>query len=256
MSVTPVLGGVSAVVALACVGLFSVGLVKGISGFGTGLLAIPIISELFSPTLALAALTVPLWLSNVHLVAERGVPRRLVADHRGHITVAVAASAAGVLGVTVLPEYVVYLALGGYIALYVVSRHVSWDTGGAVSRSRGDIVAGGVGGFITGAFLSGGPVFVSYFQSLDISEEEFVAVLGFIFTLTNMVRILPLYATGSFTASETLTGLAFLVPLSLGVATGDRVRPLVPRNAFDRFVELLLVAVALNLLLDGVHAAV
>ena len=239
---------------VACLGLFGVGLVKGIAGFGSGLLAVPIISKLYSPALALGVLSVTLWLTNVHLTATSGIPRRVVAAHKGHILVAVAASVLGVLGVTVLPEFVVYIGLGGYIALFLLSRNVSWSAGPALDRSRSDLLAGGVGGFVTGAFLSGGPVFVSYFQSIDISQDEFVATLGFVFTLTMMVRIFPLYATGAFGVSQTVVGLGFLVPLSVGVATGGRLRSRVPRAAFDRFVELLLAAVAVNLLLDGVPA--
>ena len=246
-------GGTTLLLLVACVGLFSVGVVKGIAGFGSGLLAVPFVSKLFSPTLALGVLSVTLWLANVHLSARRGLPRRVLAAHKGHISVAVVASVAGVLGVTLLPEPLVYLALGGYVSLYLLSRNTSWNAGAAVSCSRSDILAGGVGGFIVGAFLSGGPVFVSYFQSIDVSQEDFVAALSFIFALTMVVRILPLYATGSFGVSQTVVGVGFLVPLSVGVATGDRLRPHVPHDAFDRFVELLLVAVAANLLLDGVR---
>lgn len=238
---------------IAGIGLFGVGLVKGIAGFGTGLLAVPFISKLFSPALALGILSVTLWLTNVHLSARSGLPRDVLASHKGHILVAVVASVIGVLGVTVLPEYLIYLVLGGYISLYLLSRNTSIGLGELVSCSRNDILAGGVGGFIIGAFLSGGPVFVSYFQSLDITQEDFVAALSFIFTLTMMVRILPMYATGTFGVSQTLMGIGFLIPLSVGVATGDRLRPHVPHNAFDRFVELLLVAVAGNLLLDGLQ---
>lgn len=251
---TSLSGEVIAVLLAAAVGLYGVGLVKGVAGFGTGLLAVPIVSELFSPALALAALTVPLWASNVQLVAERGVPREVVAGHKAHVAVAVVASVVGVLGVTALPERAVYLALGCYILLYLASRTLSVDLGAAVPGSRGGLLAGGVGGAATGAFMSGGPVFVSYFQSVDVSEEEFVATLAFVFALTSAVRVLPLYVTGSFTVAESVAGLGFLVPLSLGVATGDRLRPVVPRRAFDRFVELLLVAVAANMLADGLPA--
>lgn len=242
------------VLTITCVGLFGVGLVKGIAGFGTGLLAVPIVSKLYSPTLALGVLSVTLWLTNVHVVAEQGLPRRVLATHRGHVLVAVVASVVGVYGVTLLPEYLVFIGLGSYIALYVLSRNVSWSAGAVTGRTRSDLLAGGVGGFVVGAFLSGGPVFVSYFQSLEITEEEFVATLGVVFTLTMMVRILPLYATGAFGVSQSLVGLGFLVPMSVGVATGDRLRSRVPHRAFDRFVELLLVAVAANLLLDGLPA--
>ena len=258
MLTSTALTGSHALLIVACLGLFGVGLVKGIAGFGSGLLAVPIISKLYSPALALGVLSVTLWLTNVHLTATSGIPRRVIATHKGHILVAVVASIAGVLGVTVLPEFIVYLALGGYISLFLLSRNVSWSAGAgagaSANRSRRSLVAGGAGGFVTGAFLSGGPIFVSYFQSIDISQDEFVAALGFVFTLTMMVRIFPLYATGAFGVSQTLVGLGFLVPLSVGVATGDRLRPRVPRAAFDRFVELLLAAVAANLLLDGVPA--
>ncbi|GAA0665143.1 sulfite exporter TauE/SafE family protein [Natronoarchaeum mannanilyticum] len=238
----------------ASLSLFGVGLVKGIAGFGTGLLAVPIISKLYSPALALGVLSVTLWLVNVHVVTTSGLPRRVLATHRGHILIAVVASVLGVLGMTLLPEFVVYIGLGSYISLYLLSRNVRWTPGIGPNRPQNSLLAGGVGGFITGAFLSGGPVFVSYFQSIEISQDEFVGALGFVFTLTMMVRIAPLYATGSFGVSQTALGVGFLVPLSMGVATGDRLRPHVPRGAFDRFVELLLVAVAANLLLDGLPA--
>jgi uncharacterized membrane protein YfcA len=236
---------------IAAVFLVAIGCLKGIIGFGEGLLAVPIISILFSPTLALGVLSITLWLGNGQVVFDNGLPRRLLSGFRTHILVAVLGSVLGYVGFTMLPESIVYILLGVYILCYLGSQYVSGDRLTVSSFPRPHLLAGGVGGAINGAFLSGGPLFVSYYRSVDMDKQEFVTSLGFIFGLTIFVRILPLYVGGDFGVEQTLVGLGFFVPLAVGVALGTRLRPYVPTAAFDGFVEVLLVAIAGNLLYDG-----
>lgn len=248
-----VLGDLSLqLVCLAAICLFLIGGIKGIVGFGTGLFAVPVISQLFSPEIALGLLTITLWLGNIQLTAEDGIPTHLIAQYKGHFIASVLGAFIGYGLFTLLPETGFYIVLGAYIIGYLIARNV----GSAILPSvmnwpKSDILSGGTGGAIMGAFLSGGPVYVSYYQSLNISKSEFTACLGFVTTLTMGVRLIPMYGAGEFTLAQTIVGFVLFVPLAAGVSAGSRTRAYIPRKPFNRVVEGLLLIVALNLFYKG-----
>lgn len=248
-----ILGDLSITLALiASLCLFLIGGIKGIVGFGTGLFAVPVMSQLFSPELALGLLTITLWLGNVQLIAEDGIPRRLISKYRGHFIASVIGALVGYTLFTLLPEAGFYVVLGLYILGYLGARYI--DNAGVPSLMdwpKSDLLSGSVGGAIMGAFLSGGPLYVSYYQSLDITKREFTACLGFVTTLTMGVRLVPMYATGAFGLEQTLAGVLLFVPLAIGVSAGSRTRAYIPRKPFNRVVDLLLLIVALNLFYKG-----
>lgn len=239
-------------IGLAACCLILVGGIKGIAGFGTGLFAVPLISQLFSPEIALGLLTITLWLGNLHLVAEAGLPRRIIAQYRGHFLAAVLGALLGYALFTLLPERGFYLLLGLYICGYLLTRHFESGTlPSPMEWPRSDLLSGSSGGAIMGAFLSGGPVFVSYYQSLEIDQNEFAACLGTVTALTMGIRLVPMYASGEFGIAQSVVGVLLFIPLALGVSIGSRVRESIPREPFNRCVEGLLLIVALNLFYEG-----
>jgi len=251
--IEPVLGDLSLqLVFIAAICLFFIGGIKGIVGFGTGLFAVPVISQLFSPEIALGLLTITLWLGNVQLTAEDGIPTHLVAKYKGHFITSVIGAFLGYALFTLLPETGFYIVLGVYIIGYLIARN--YDSAmlpSVMDWPNSDILSGSIGGAIMGAFLSGGPVYVSYYQSLDISKDEFTACLGFVTTLTMGVRLIPMYGAGEFTLAQTLVGFGLFLPLAAGVSAGSRTRAYIPRKPFNRVVEGLLLIVAFNLFYKG-----
>lgn len=249
-----ILGDLSVwLVLIAGICLFLIGGIKGVVGFGTGLFAVPVISQIFSPEIALGLLTITLWLGNVQLVAEDGIPYHLISEYRGHFIASTLGALVGYGLFTILPETWFYIVLGIYILGYLVARYLDrFPLPSLMEWPKSDLLSGGSGGAIMGAFLSGGPVYVSYYQSLDISKDEFTACLGFVTTLTMGVRLIPMYGAGEFSVGQTIVGFLLFIPLALGVSAGSRTRDYIPRGPFNRVVELLLLIVALNLFYEGI----
>lgn len=248
--------GVPAAVFAAVLVLLSlVGVVKGTTGFGSGLLSVPIVIQVFPPAFALAALTLPLWLGNLPVLAADGVPWRTLRARAGLLVAAVAGVVVGLLGVAAVPARAVYLLVGGYLVAFLLVRRSRgaagrWVRGRVPERGAG-VLVGGVGGAINGAFLSGGPVFVSYFHATQGDRTRFATTLSFLFFLSTTVRLAALYPLGLFGPREVALGLGFLLPLAVGVYAGTRLRPHVPQARFEALVDALLVAIAAKLALDG-----
>ncbi|MDX1748270.1 MAG: hypothetical protein R3324_20225, partial [Halobacteriales archaeon] len=152
--------------ALALVGvLVFVGLVKGTSGFGGGLLGVPVVVQVLPPKLALAAFTLTLWVANVPILLADGIPLDFLRDHRGLVVGAVGGVFIGLAGLAVAPIPVVYVLIAGFILVFLLLDRQQTIIAAVASRRGAGSAAGWIGGIVTGAFLTGGPVFVSYLHA-------------------------------------------------------------------------------------------
>lgn len=244
--------GVSIAVLAAVLALLAgVGIVKGTLGFGSGLLSVPIVIQAFPPEFALAALTLPLWLGNLPVLAADGVPWATLRAERWLVAAAAAGTVVGLLGLAAVPAAVVSPLVGAYLVVFLVATRYGDRVREQLPRRGLGPLAGSVGGIIHGAVLSGGPVFISYFHATQSEKDAFATTLTALFFLAMTIRLGLLYPMGKLGTGAAGLGLSFLVPLAVGVYGGTRLRPYVPQRRFETAVELLLVVVALKLLSDG-----
>lgn len=234
--------------------LLFVGLVKGCTGFAIGLLSVPVLVQLFPPKIALAALTLPMFLSNVPLLVSDGIPWSFVAERPEFFAATAVGTVLGVLGFVAIPAVSINLLLSVYLIGFLFFRHRSATLGDWTnSRAAGALVAA-TGGIVAGGFLSGGPIFVSYLYRTRGAKAEFARRLAAIFLVVTALRITMLYPLGLFGPTEVALGLGFLVPLTVGILVGVHLRPYIPQRAFDLLVEVLLFAVAAKLAYEAVFA--
>ncbi|MFB6192154.1 MAG: TSUP family transporter [Haloarculaceae archaeon] len=231
--------------------LAGVGVVKGTLGFGSGLLSVPIVIQAFPPEFALAALTLPLWLGNVPVLAADGIPWARLRAERWLVAAAAVGTVVGLLALAAVPAAVVSPLVGAYLVVFLIATRYGDRIRRRLPRRGLGPLTGGAGGLIHGAVLSGGPVFISYFHATSPEKDSFATTLTALFFLAMTIRLALLYPMGELSTGAAGLGASFLVPLAVGVYGGTRLRPHVPQRRFEVIVELLLVVVALKLLSDG-----
>ncbi|MFC7157648.1 TSUP family transporter [Halomarina halobia] len=239
---------------LVAVFLLFVGVVKGCTGFAIGLLSVPVLVQLFPPKIALAALTLPMFLSNVPLLVSDGIPWRFLTDRPEFFIAILVGTVVGVLGFITIPVVIINLLLSVYLIGFLVNRHRSGNLGSWTTSRAAGAVVGGIGGVVSGAFLTGGPIFVSFLYGSRAKRTGVATRLALIFLIITGLRILTLYPLGLFGPTEVLLGVGFLVPLTAGILLGIRFRPYVPQRKFNIFVEILLLAIAAKLTYEVVIA--
>jgi len=113
---------------------------------------------------------------------------------------------------------------------------------------------GTLAGFTSFSIHAGGPPFTMYLMPKQLSPLLFAGTAGIFFAVVNVVKLVPYYTLGQFTADNLLYSLV-LVPLApLGVKLGH---VLVRRSSMSFYYSVTsfcLVLVGAKLLWDGVSA--
>jgi uncharacterized membrane protein YfcA len=229
--------------------LLFVGIVKGCTGFAVGLLSVPVVVQFFPPKLALAALTLPMFLANLPLLWKGGVPVQFLTTRPEFIAAVLIGTLAGILGFATAPTVSINLLLSVYLFGFLLHQHFPTEqiTRGLAPLTSSGALVGGIGGVVSGAFLTGGPIFVSYLHTTRAKKAELATTLALIFFLITGIRILTLYPLGLFGSAEILLGVGLLLPLTIGILVGINVRKHIPQRLFDTLVEVLLVLIAVQL---------
>lgn len=225
------------------------GLVKGTLGFGPALVSVPVLVQVFDPKVAIAAFSIPMLVGNLVILRRDGLSWGEIRPRWRLVVVVFLATVGGAAGLVGLPADALSLAVGVGVLGYLV---VTYRSDGErlvayADRTWSEYVAGGVSGVLGGALGMGGLPLATYLDARGLERDVFTLVLVVLLALNNSVRITALWAGGIFTRAEVVLGAAFVVPLSLGVLGGVRLRRHVPPDRFETLVRLVLLVSALRL---------
>ena len=229
--------------------LFFAFLTFGLTGFGSGLIGM----ALLTPLLGLGT-AAPMFAA-VSICAECLMFLR----YREHIqlqsvwrlaTASLIAIPIGILLVPRLNEHVVLIILGlilaGYGTYSLFMPHLP-----QLTNRRWGFSFGFVSSLLTGAYNSGGPPLVIYGNLARWSREEFKSNLPGMFMLNSAVVITTHLLAGHYSQSvlqDVLIGLpAMLIGLVVGWSLDKRVNP----EMFRRIVLFLLVVIGVRLILGN-----
>jgi len=231
------------------------GIAKGGFGGGLGIVAVPLLSLVISPTQAAAILLPILCLMDLlSLWAYRGkwdwselkllLPASLIGIGTGALLFGWMSAA------------VVRLIIGA-VALLFTLHYWYHRRGGADARPgylprAAGIVGGATAGFTSFIAHSGGPPINMYLLRRPLDKTRFVATTVVFFAVVNYVKLVPYTWLGQFSADNLVASLV-LAPLApLGIAVGVWLHNNVSDRLFFRFVYVLLFFVSLKLISDGI----
>jgi uncharacterized membrane protein YfcA len=218
----------------------------GVTGFGSTLVAIPLLAHLFPLTFVIPTVVL------LDAVAATAQGLRLRAGvMRGEMLVLVPFMLAGMGGGVALllhlPRQLLLIALGllviGFGASYLVRRR------SALAFGRWAAVPVGLfAGALSALFSIGGPLYVMYLAARGASPEQVRATLPAIFVFTTISRIVLFAATGLFTREVLLAALLLAPAMVAGLWTGNRLHGRLSRALAARIVGALLVASGASLI--------
>jgi uncharacterized membrane protein YfcA len=227
------LGGAAGVIAVAY-------LVRGVAGFGSGLIAIPLLA-LMLPLKSVVPLVV---LLDYFASAMHGVSNRKEVRWR-EILALVPFSLIGVVVALVFLARTDAAILSRALGLFIIGFALYTLSGYAPKRvdSRGwAALAGSAGGMVGTLFGTGGPFYVMYFKARGLEKGAFRATFATIFLLDGAGRLVGYVGSGFFTL-QVLTMAAFALPI-MGVFLylGGHIHTQLSQQAFQRGISLLLIA--------------
>ncbi len=221
--------------------------VRGIAGFGSGLIAIPLLAQL----LPLSVVVPLVGLLDYLASTSHGVKHRQAIVWRDLLPL-LPFTFAGVLTALylfhTLDGDLLRKALGAFILLYAFYTLLSSGPG-FHGRRWWAIPAGAFGGLIGTLFGTGGPFYVIYFRLRQLDKTAFRATIATLFLIDGGSRIIGYFFSG-FYSGDTMYLLAAALPIMvIGMYLGGHVHTTISQQNFQRAIGLLLVGSGLALLL-------
>jgi len=217
--------------AFGALGLVVGGILKGATGAGAPLLAVPLLVIFYDVQTAIAALTVPSLLANLW---QAWLYR---AAQSPFVFVAALAGSA---------------AVGAAVFVYIGFRlsRPQWVMG---PRMASILVApaGFVGGILQGAVGISAPVSLTFLNAMRMERAQFIATVSVFFAAMSAVQIPALVGVGVMTAERAVMSLAACIPLFGAMPLGAFLARHISRETFDKLMLVILAVVATRLLVEA-----
>jgi uncharacterized membrane protein YfcA len=226
------------------------GIVKGVSGFGSSLVTIPLLTLIygqdFIPEIIVMMITFNVILNTVLLVENKGFhPESL----RRVWLIPVFGVLFTFVGIQILlhvEAVIISYIAGGLILIAIINKafhlHLSIkDT--PLVRS----IVGALSGIGNGIASIDGPPVVFYLTSIDAKKKEFINVLAAHFLVMGVVAVVIHLFEGSYSVDILFLTLFVLVFALIGLFIGIRVRNYLNQATFDKVILVILVGLAISL---------
>jgi len=211
--------------------------IKGLSGFGSGLVAIPLLA-LFLPITMIVPLLGLLSYSGTIMQSIHLRKQVVWRDMLPLIPFSLMGIAIAVWLLVNVNEMILTRALGVFVllyALYSLLPRPNYQGG-----RKWAIVAGSFGGMVGALFGTGGPFYVLYLNMRRLDKGPFRATIAMIFLVDGGARILGYAISGLYTV-QVLGMLFMLLPvLFLGMYTGHNLHLKIEQKRFNQLISLLL----------------
>lgn len=233
------------VVLFAAAVLFCAYTVRGIAGFGSGLIAIPLLALSFPLTLVVPLVVLLDFVGS----AGQGVRNRALVSWRDLLPL-LPFTVLGVLAALYLMDtldaVVLRRSLGVFVLVYALYQLSPLP---AVRTTRLSAVPyGALGGLVGTLFGTGGPFYVIYLSMRGLDKGALRASFATWFVIDGALR-LGGYAAFGFLSADTLLKAAMALPIAvLGLMLGGRIHTNVSQQSFRRVISILLLVSGCGLL--------
>lgn len=227
--------------------------VKGVTGLGLPMVAMPVLANVIGVQHAVAVLVFPSLASNTFLIRRQWMHARAVRDLPSLMLTGVVGAVIGSWGLAAFDDRTLSLAVAGMIGLYLVLMFARPSTRIAPELSR--VVAPVVGlcaGLLQGATGISGPLIGTYLHVYRLEPAAYVFAVSAVFQSMAVVQLFALIWFGVLTWDRALEGLVATVPIFLIVPLAARLTTRVSRRRFELGLAAFLAVMGTRLALKGI----
>lgn len=211
--------------------------VRGVAGFGSALVASPLLAQFFPLTLVVPLVVI---LDNGGSILQAWQHRASIAwrDLSPLLPFSLIGIALALQLHAWLQSEALKLALGLFVMAFALYQLLPLPQA-HISR-RWAAPAGFLGGLVGGLFGTGGPFYVMYYRLRGLSKTVFLASLAMLFVIDGGLRILG-FAWGGHYTEQHAWMLASMAPAAwLGLRLGHRLHLGLTQTQFTRILNALL----------------
>ncbi len=236
---------------MACI-LLGAYAIRGVSGFGSSLVAVPLLAHFLPLTLIVPLMTLLDLVGSLVLSHSGWRGRQIRWGEIGWLLPgALVGLTLGILLLQSLPEHGLQAALGVLVILFGLRAALRLG-GERLIRRRWALPAGLTGGAVDALFATGGPPFVIYLSHRLREKGELRAALSVLFLLTGLSRVAGFLLAGLLWHPQIGWALLAAAPLMLaGLYWGHRIHLGIGHGQMMAAIGWLLVGAGVSILLRG-----
>lgn len=224
------------------------GLVKGATGTGLPMVAIPVMAAFIGVPHAVAVMAIPtiatnLWLVWSHRSAAAAGPSLVL-----FLTAGVVGVGLGTWSLVEFDDRVLSLIMAGLICGYVGLIAVKPDM--RIEEGLNRRIAPGVGlvsGTLQGATGMSGPVVVTYAHARRLERGSHVFLVSAIYGTFALIQAPALFGVGILTPTRLVESALALIPIMVFMWLGTRLARSFSQRTFNRIIVGVLVLMAVKL---------
>ncbi len=230
------------------------GFTKGAVGFALPMIAISGLGSFLPAHTALAALIVPVFVTNVWQTFRQGIGAAWETLCEFRVLIATLFVMIGLTAqlVVILPEQLFFLFLGVLVTGFVTLQLIGWRPP-APSGRRGPVEFGvgffaGFSGGLSGAW---GPPILMYLMALETPKVKQVRAQGVSFVVGSVILTGAHLRSGVLNEETTPLSIAMVAPSMAGMALGLALQDRLEQATFRKATLIVLGLAGLNLLRRG-----
>lgn len=224
------------------------GIMKGATGFGAPILAVPLLALFFDVPFAVTIFSIPNLLPNMwQSWAYRR--HRLPAKFVTRFTIAGAFGAGiGTYMLANVSAEILSFGLACIITVYIVLRllHPAWGLRFPIA-ARLAAPFGLIAGMLQGSSGLSAPVSITFLNSMKLEREQFISTISMFFVALGVVQIPMLRGFGYLTLENFALSCAAVIPLIAFMPIGARLARYISRETFDWIILIFLALLCIKL---------
>jgi|EndMetStandDraft_5_1072996.scaffolds.fasta_scaffold74484_1 uncharacterized membrane protein YfcA len=228
------------------------GILKGATGAGAPILAVPALVTLFDVRFAIAVMVMPNLLTNLWQAWRFRENLPIAAFTAPLVLGGMAGVGAGTWLLSAVPadrlQILVALSVLGYVTLRFARPHWKMEMRRATQLA---LPAGLAAGLLQGASGMSAPISLTFLNAMRMERPAFIATVSLFFTTFGAVQLVALAAAGLLSWMELLYSVLALVPIWAAMPLGVFMAKRMSSAVFDRLILGLLSVLALKLMMDA-----
>jgi len=234
---------------LAIAGLAMGGILKGATGAGAPIIAVPLMAMYYDVPLAITVFAIPNLATNA---VQAWTYRKAQLPPRFMLLFVISGALGVIVGtllLTNLSASSLTLMVGIAVFLYVglrLSRR-NWVLEYPLAEKLAGFV-GLVGGTMFGATGLSAPVTLSFLNSMRLERRQFIGTVTVFFVMMGVAQVPMLVWYGIMTGHKFLLSCGAILPILAGMPVGGWLAKYMSRETFDKVILGLLTLIAIKLL--------
>ncbi len=231
---------------------FAGALVKGVTGLGYPVLAVPLIALVTGIEDAVVVVAIPNLAANVILCWEARDARAEARDLGRLVGLGIVGAVIGTVALVHLPEQPLLIALALTVAVFVAQMIRRPELGlDRATATRWSPVAGLFTGLMQGAVGVSGPIVATWLHGYRLAVQTYVYSVTVIFGVTGAVQLVMLTVQGQLHGDRVVGALLAGVGVAIALPLGLRLRRRLAGPTFEKVVLVVLLVSAVSLLFEA-----